>query len=139
MSPAWRGAPRPTAPPSASPEEVIRAKQERAKKANWSKAPFQPVFGLTLVSCERGEIRQSAKGLLVYTEEGMTEITLTTDLSPRDLVLRELHDAIAAKVPALHDAAWGLANLEVCDAAIESSATGRDVLLKHQVALPSGR
>jgi phthalate 4,5-cis-dihydrodiol dehydrogenase len=131
--------PRPTAPPGASPEEVIRAKQERAKKANWSKAPFQPVFGLTLVSCERGEIRQSAKGLLVYTEEGMTEITLPTDLSPRDLVLRELHDAIAAKVPALHDAAWGLANLEVCDAAIESSATGRDVLLQHQVALPSGR
>jgi len=69
----------------------------------------------------------------------MTEITLPTDLSPRDLVLRELHDAIAAKVPALHDAAWGLANLEVCDAAIESSATGRDVLLQHQVALPSGR
>lgn len=122
-----------------SPEDVIRAKQERAKKANWARAPFQPVFGLTLVSCERGEIRQSPKGLLIYTDEGMAEITLPTDLSPRDLVLREMHDAIAGGAPALHDAAWGLANLEVCDAAIESSATGCDVLLQHQVALNSSR
>ncbi|MES2977826.1 MAG: Gfo/Idh/MocA family oxidoreductase [Pseudomonadota bacterium] len=136
---ATRYGPRPVAAADASSEDVIRAKQERAKKANWAKAPFQPVFGLTLVSCERGEIRQSPTGLLVYTDEGMSEINLPCDLSPRDLVLREMHDAIAGKMPALHDAAWGLANLEICDAAIESSASGRDVLLQHQVALRSGR
>lgn len=130
--------PRPVAAGNASPEDVIRAKQERAKRVNFAKAPFQPAFGLTLVSCERGEIRQSPNGLLVYTDEGMSEVALSADWSPRDLVLREMHDAIAGKMPALHDAAWGLANLEVCDAAIESSATGRDVMLQHQVALPEG-
>lgn len=125
---------------NALPEDVIRAKQERAKKkAEQTDAPFQPFFGLTIVSCERGDIRQSPAGLLVYTDEGMSEIALSVDQSPRDLVLSEMHDAIAGKTPALHDAAWGLANLEVCDAAIESSTTGREVLLKHQVPLRDGR
>jgi phthalate 4,5-cis-dihydrodiol dehydrogenase len=68
----------------------------------------------------------------------MTEIPLSADLSPRDLVLWELHDAIAGKKAPLHEAAWGLANLEVCDAAIASSASGQDVLLQHQVAVPNG-
>ena len=130
--------PRPAVSATKSPADVIRAKQERARKANFDKAPFQPFFGLTLVSCERGEIRQSPGGLLVYTDEGMTEIPLSADLSPRDLVLYELHDAIAGKKAPLHEAAWGLANLEVCDAAIASSASGQDVLLQHQVAVPDG-
>ena len=131
--------PRPAIAASPSHEDVIRAKQERARKANFVKAPFQPFFGLTLVSCERGEVRQSPSGLLVYTDEGMSEIPLSTDMSPRDLVLCEMHDAIAGKMAALHDASWGLANLEVCDAAIASSASGREVMLHHQVAVPEGR
>jgi len=128
-------APRLTAATGASPEEVLLAKQARARKADWSATPHQPFFGLTVVSCERGDIRQSADGLLVYSDEGRKEILLPTDRSPRDLVVAELHDAICGKAPALHNARWGLANLEVCDAAIASSATGRDVLLQHQVAV----
>lgn len=122
-----------------STQHVQRAKQERAKKANWAKAPHQPFFGLTVVSCERGDIRQSPQGLWIYSDAGKTEITLPTDRSPRDLVLDELHDAIVGKTQALHDARWGLANLEVCDAAIVSSSSGRDVLLSHQVPIRTRR
>ncbi len=117
------------------PQDEVRAKQARAKHAIPGSAPFQPCFGLTLVSCERGDIRQSPQGLSVYSAQGQQEIALPTDRSPRDLVMAEFHAAIAGTAPAIHDGSWGLANLEVCEAAIASSATGRDVPLQHQVAV----
>jgi phthalate 4,5-cis-dihydrodiol dehydrogenase len=121
--------------PASTPEAELRAKQERAKNAIPGSAPFQPFFGLTLVSCERGDIRQSPGGLTIYSDEGQAEIALPADRSPRDRVIAEFYEAIAGRAPALHNGRWGLANLEVCVAAIESSASGQDVLLKEQVPL----
>jgi phthalate 4,5-cis-dihydrodiol dehydrogenase len=89
-----------------------------------------------VVSCERGDIRQSPQGLYVYGENGMHEIVLPTDRSPRDCVMEEFHQAIRGLSPATHDGCWGLANLEICVAAITSSNLGRDVLLQEQVATP---
>ena len=51
----------------ATEADELAAKQQRAKNAIPGSAPFQPFFGLTLVSCERGEIRQSPQGLFLYT------------------------------------------------------------------------
>ena len=86
------------------------------------------------MSCERGDIRQSPDGLLVYSERGREEIALPSDKSPRDLVIAEFADAIAGK-PVTHTGQWGLANLEVCAAAIESSRTGKEIELIHQIAV----
>lgn len=116
-------------------EDVLRAKQARARGVDWSPPSHQPFFGLTVVSCERADIRQSADGLLVYDAQGCRTVALPADRGPRDLVLDELHDAVTGRRPALHDARWGLANLEVCDAVRDSCASGRDVLLRHQVSV----
>ncbi|MEA2120635.1 hypothetical protein RZA33_019565, partial [Halovibrio sp. HP20-59] len=70
-----------------APEDELRAKQARAKHAIPGRAPYQPHFGLTLVSCEHGEIRQSPEGLLVYTDEGMSSLKLRTETSPRERVM----------------------------------------------------
>ncbi len=125
-----RPAPKSAAP--LTPELELAAKRKRARSAIPSSAPHQPHFGLTLVSCERGDIRQSPDGLLVYSDAGREEIALPGDKSPRDLVLEEFALAIAGK-PVTHTGRWGLANLEVCTAAIESSRNGREVELVHQV------
>jgi phthalate 4,5-cis-dihydrodiol dehydrogenase len=122
----------------ASPEDELRAKRERAATAIPAQAPHQPFFGLTLVSCERGDIRQSAQGLYVYGQGGMREIVLPTDRSPRHLVLDEFCDAMAGRKPALHDGAWGLATLEICVAALRSSSTGAQIRLHEQVAATHG-
>ena len=114
----------------------MRPKAARAQRAIPVSAPHQPHFGLTLVSCERGDIRQSPDGLLVYSDQGREEIALPKDKSPRDRVLAEFADAIAGKA-VTHTGRWGLANLEVCTAAIESSRTGKEIELKHQVAVAS--
>ncbi len=117
-----------------TPEQELEAKRKRAKNAIPASAPHQPHFGLTLASCERGDIRQSPDGLLVYSKNGREEIALPADKSPRALVLEEFADAIAGK-PVTHTGRWGLANLEVCTAAIESSRTGKEIELVHQVAV----
>jgi phthalate 4,5-cis-dihydrodiol dehydrogenase len=117
---------------SLTPEQELAAKRQRARTAIPPAAPHQPHFGLTLVSCERGDIRQSPDGLLAYSERGREEIALPNDKSPRDLMLEEFAEAIAGK-PTTHNGRWGLANLEVCTAAIESSHTGKEIELSHQV------
>jgi phthalate 4,5-cis-dihydrodiol dehydrogenase len=117
-----------------SAQEELRAKRERAATAIPAQAPHQPFFGLTLVSCERGDIRQSPQGLYVYQQSGMREIVLPADRSPRQLVLDEFCDAVASRKPALHDGAWGLATLEICVAALYSSTIGAEVQLHEQVA-----
>lgn len=95
----------------------------------------QPFFGLTVVSCERGDIRQSPDGLLVYTDAGKETIPLGDTPTPRDLVVAEFYDAVVKGRPAVHDGRWGLASLEVCLAAVESARTNREVRPAHQVAL----
>jgi phthalate 4,5-cis-dihydrodiol dehydrogenase len=117
--------------------DVQAAKQRRARQLHAAKdaPPFQPFFGLTLVSCENGDIRQSPRGLFVYTKGSRYEIELAADSGPRTLVLDELQEAIRSGQPPLHSARWGLANLELCDAAIESSRVGAEVFLQHQIGL----
>jgi phthalate 4,5-cis-dihydrodiol dehydrogenase len=120
--------------PAMTPEQELAAKRQRARSAIPVDAPHQPHFGLTLVSCERGDIRQSPDGLLVYSDKGREEVALPKDTSPRDLVLAEFAAGVAGR-RTTHTGRWGLANLEVCTAAIESSRTGKEIELKHQVAV----
>ncbi len=127
-----RGETKPAA--ALSPEQELAVKRKRARTAIPANAPHQPHFGLTLVSCERGDIRQSPDGLLVYSDQGREKIALPKDKSPRDLVIAEFADAVSG-MATTHTGRWGVANLEVCTAAIESSRTGREIELKHQVAV----
>jgi phthalate 4,5-cis-dihydrodiol dehydrogenase len=53
-------------------------------------------------------------------------------------VLEEFAAAIADKAAPVHDGRWGLANLEICLAAIESSKSGKAIELKHQVPVSLG-
>ncbi len=123
-----------SAPPPTTPEQELAAKRKRARNAIPANATHQPHFGLTLVSCERGDIRQSSDGLLVYSERGCEKVVLPSDRSPRDRVIEEFADAIAGK-PVTHTGRWGLANLEVCTAALESSRIGKEIELQHQIAV----
>eukprot|EP01037_Dinobryon_pediforme_P022052 gene22052-23090_t len=123
-------------PGNVTPQQELEAKRARARSAiPATSTPHQPFFGITLVSCERGDIRQSPQGLFVYTADGTRELTFPTDTLPRDFVMMEFHDSIVGTAPAVHDGRWGRANLEICLAAIESSRTGLEISLTQQAAL----
>jgi phthalate 4,5-cis-dihydrodiol dehydrogenase len=95
--------------------------------------PYHGFFGLTIVSCERGDIRQSPRGLYVYTLDGRAERVFPVERDHRTPVLDEFYDSIVGRRAALHDGRWGIADVEVCLAVIESSRSGREVSLRHQV------
>lgn len=93
-----------------------------------------PFFGLTLASCEKGDIRQSPHGLYIYGEEEKYEIKLSGETG-RDVMISELYHAVAQDIRPEHDGRWGLANLEVCLAVLESSRGRKEVFLQHQISL----
>lgn len=95
----------------------------------------QPFFGLTVVSCERGAIRQSPDGLYVYTEDGREEIACGERYG-RAAELIELYQGLVEERPVFPDGNWGKATLEVCLAMLKSSADKQEIYLKHQVPCP---
>ncbi|WP_134704237.1 Gfo/Idh/MocA family protein [Ammoniphilus sp. YIM 78166] len=97
-------------------------------------AHHQPFFGLTVVSCERGDIRQSPNGLFVYGEDEKVELELQPETG-RDVMMAEFYDAIVQDRPPLHDGRWGRANLEVCNAVLQSAKERKEIFLSQQVAV----
>jgi phthalate 4,5-cis-dihydrodiol dehydrogenase len=93
----------------------------------------QPFFGLTVVHCERGAIRQSPDGVYVYDRDGRREIACGTGYRRGAAELMELADALGEGRRPFLDAAWGRATLEVCVSIIESAALRREVELKYQL------
>lgn len=98
----------------------------------WQGVRHEPFFGLTLVSLEGGDIRQSPDGLFVYGEEGKREIVLPPGKRGREAEVEELYQAIANNRPVFHDGRWGEATLEVCLAILESARDRREIFLSHQ-------
>jgi phthalate 4,5-cis-dihydrodiol dehydrogenase len=101
----------------------------------WSGERRQPFFGLTIVSCDKGDIRQTADGLMIYGDDGKKEITLTAGNRGREAEIEELYQAVVNRRPVFHDGRWGQATLEVCLAMLQSAEERREVFLKHQVAV----
>jgi phthalate 4,5-cis-dihydrodiol dehydrogenase len=93
-------------------------------------------YGLTIVSCERGDIRQSENGLYLYGNSGKSEISLPVGETGRDALVHEAYQAVIHGRPPQHDGSWGMANLEVCLAALESARTRQEVRLRYQVPTP---
>jgi phthalate 4,5-cis-dihydrodiol dehydrogenase len=91
-----------------------------------------PFFGLTVVSCERGMIRQSPDGLYVYTEAGAEEVPVTRNIG-RAAELIELRDALTTGRNVFPDGRWGRATLEVCLGILDSSREHRQIALSRQV------
>jgi phthalate 4,5-cis-dihydrodiol dehydrogenase len=88
-------------------------------------------FGLTLLSLEHADIRQSPNGLFVYSENGKEELALQ-DLPPWGELV-ELAEAVLDGKPPLLDARWARASLETLIAIAQSAAERKEVYLSKQV------
>lgn len=102
----------------------------------WSGERKQPFFGFTLVSCEKGDIKQTPDGLLIYGETEQRRITLPAGSRGREAEVEELYNAVVYNNPVSHGGRWGAATLEVCLAMLESAEKRQEVFLSHQVPSP---
>ena len=99
--------------------------------------PHQPHFGITIATCEQGELRASADGLILYDVRGATERPIEGggSVSGRREVLDDMRAALRRDIPPNHDGRWGKATLEVALAIQQSAREGREIALKHQVGI----
>lgn len=112
--------------------EKYRYAADTAPGEVYARGTKMPFFGLTVVSCERGMIRQSPEGLYLYTETGCDEIPVERHHG-RAAELIELRDALATGRPVFPDGTWGRATLEVCLGILDSSREHREIALTRQV------
>ena len=96
----------------------------------------QPFFGFTIVSCEKGDIRQTPDGVKIYGETEQREIQLPTARRGREAEVEELYNAVVHKRPVFHDGRWGAATLEASLAILESATQRKEIFLSHQVPSP---
>jgi len=127
---------------AARPEDEWAMKEaERyagAQQRAWREDPNRPhsIFGITIVSCERGDVRQSPHGLLVYGEDRRWEIPVPKADRGRAAELEEMYQAVRHDRPVFHDGRWGEATLEVVLAIMQSARERREIMLAHQVPSP---
>lgn len=121
-----------------APSSASAGKQ--GKSSGPSRPRFMSDLGLLLVTCERGLLRQSPNGVYVYNDDGLREepVTAESQGDSFDPTLSEAYGGIMEGKPVFHDGRWGMATLEVQLALMESSRTGREVSLHHQVRVPHG-
>ena len=93
-------------------------------------------FGVLLVSCERADLRPTPNGVMIYQNGTARLDELAPPAVPRAEVIDEIYGAVVHGHAPRHDGAWGMATLEVLLAILHSAREGRDVAVKHQVAVP---
>jgi phthalate 4,5-cis-dihydrodiol dehydrogenase len=90
----------------------------------------QAHFGTMVATCEHADLRPSPDGVLVYANDGVQEVPAELTRQPyrlNDPTIDEMLNAIAGRAPVLRDARWGMDTLRVCNAVLESSASGVQV------------
>ena len=117
----------------------LGGRREDAVLRRMDPGPWLPSdLGILVVTCERGDMRHSAKGVLVYDDEGMHEIDLAEQRTKvgRRAELEELYNCVVLDKPLFHDGRWGMATLEVSLSIMQSARERREIMLTHQVAVP---
>jgi phthalate 4,5-cis-dihydrodiol dehydrogenase len=125
--------------PHGPPKVAFSAPAERPLRAELRERRGerkQPFYGLTLVSCEKGDMRQSPDGIYIYTETGREELVCPPFLD-RGAQLVKLQAAVTQNRSFITDGRWGKATLEVVLAILQSSNEGREITLSHQVSASS--
>jgi phthalate 4,5-cis-dihydrodiol dehydrogenase len=91
----------------------------------------QPHFGMMVVTCERADLRASPDGVLVYGDEGVSEVPALVGQGAygQGDTIDELVAAVRDGVSVLRDADWGVDTVRVCRAILESSTSGMQVPL----------
>ena len=128
----------------ATPEQEAALKERRAYGVGFASAETLRVaprpaahnhFGLVVVSCERGDLRPMPDRIEIYADEERRVEMLPLPDVPRAEVIDELAGVVLDGKAPLHTGEWGMATTELVLAIRDSAATGRDIVLNHQVGL----
>lgn len=94
-------------------------------------------FGITVLSCERGDVRQTPEGIMIYGNDKRWEERIPAgDRYSRRYTTVELdamYDAWSKDAPlTLHDARWARGTTEICLGILQSAREQREIPLTYQ-------
>ena len=90
--------------------------------------------GPLVVSFDKGDVRLTPDGLLVYGDEVKQEVSLVSDRDGRDGVIDQVYQAVVHGKRPANDGEWGMATLEVLLALFQSGQERKEIFLCHQMA-----
>jgi len=90
--------------------------------------------GPLVVTFDKGDVRLTPAGLMVYGEEEKREIPLPDGRDGRDGIIDQVYSAVVHGRRPANDGAWGMATLEVLLALFQSGRERKEVFLSHQMA-----
>jgi phthalate 4,5-cis-dihydrodiol dehydrogenase len=74
------------------------------------------VYGLTIVSCQLADLRPGRSGILVYDYDSIHEVPVKESDGGIQQDFAEFYATVREGQPCLHDAAWGSATVDICEA-----------------------
>ena len=89
--------------------------------------------GPLVASFDKGDVRLTPIGLMVYGEDEKREITLPNTPDGRDGIIEEVYQAVVNGRRPANDGHWGKATLEVLLALFQSGKERREIQMSHQV------
>lgn len=94
-------------------------------RPNEESASAQPHFGIVIVSCEQGDLRQSPQGVVIYNKDGAEEIALAAPRpgAGRAEVLDEFAEAVRTGKDLQHSGRFARGTVQTCVAIARSSQT----------------
>jgi phthalate 4,5-cis-dihydrodiol dehydrogenase len=90
----------------------------------------QAHFGSLIATYEHADLRTTADGIAIYSDDGMREIVLPPACNGRTNVIDELCDAVIEGRPAAHDGRFARGTVEACLAIRESARQRREIFLR---------
>lgn len=136
--PADYGAARRRLAAISSPEEEAALKSARAFGAG-ARLPApdgNEHFGDLMLSFDRADMRIGPHEIKIYGDREVAMRPVYPLAAGRATVMDAIWRAVREDRPAIQDARWGHATLEICHAMLTSAATGSWQQLKEQVAVP---
>lgn len=111
--------------------------RDPAGAAPGQRRPTPWILGGPLVaSFDKGDVRLTPNGLMVYGEEEKWEISLPSLPDGRDGIIDEVYQAVVNGRRPSNDGHWGKATLEVLLALFQSGKERREIQMSHQVPIP---
>ncbi len=111
--------------------------RDAAGAAAGQRRPTPWILGGPLVaSFDKGDVRLTPNGLMVYGEEEKREIPLPNLPDGRDGIIDEVYQAVVNGRRPSNDGHWGKATLEVLLALFQSGQERREIQMSHQVPTP---
>jgi phthalate 4,5-cis-dihydrodiol dehydrogenase len=116
-------------------EAALKGSRAYAGKPDIKAPVTHPHCGITIVSCEGGDMRPSPAGLTIFGRDGRREIPVppTGAFPDKSGVIGELWEAVTNNREPTRNARWGKATMEASLAVLESTRESRDIILRHQV------